>query len=82
MTHTYCCTDEASEGTSIDIEATSATAALAEYINDALASPDSYNQGEDGVDTTITAYARRESDDGDIDEATGVIDFARAAQCS
>ena len=73
---TYLCTDEASGGVSVPYEATSAEAALVEYIADALTDPSSYNQGEDGVSAQIPAYARFDDPEtGDIDEASGVIDF-------
>ena len=72
----YLCTDEASGGLTVTYEARSAEAALAEYIADALSSPSSYNQGEDGVSAQIPAYARFDDPEtGDIDEASGVIDF-------
>ena len=67
----YQMTDEASEGTSITVEADSAQAALDSYIASALADPWSYNQGEEGVSARIRAYVF--GDDGI--EAEGVIDF-------
>ena len=73
---TYQLTDDASGSVYIEMEAESAEAALAEYITDALRSPHSYNQGEDGVATRIHAYASYDDPDtGDMDEADGWIDF-------
>jgi len=59
---TYYCTDDASVGVEVKIEAAAPQAALAEYIADALRAPDAYNQGEDGVGHRIRAYAL--GDDG------------------
>ena len=69
----YFCTDEASGGHGVTIKAESVDAALAEYIADALRSPSSYNQGEDGIDSRINACAYATDDDSV--RAFGVIDF-------
>ena len=69
----YHCTDEASGGAFDEIEAATAEEALAEYIADALKSPDSYNQGEEGVSHRIRVIVY--SDDDDQDRATGWIEF-------
>ena len=73
---TYTCTDEASGGVSIDMTGPDAESVLAAYIELALQSPDSYNQGEEGISERIRAYVV--SDDDDTDRAEGWIDFAAA----
>ena len=70
----FFCTDNASGGDGVTLEAASAQAALNEYIGNALRDPWSYNQGEDGVSQQIGALAIGEDDD--TDRAEGVIDFS------
>ena len=76
MTRTYDCTDDASGGASVEIEAATAAEALADYIERALGDPSAYNQGEDGAGTLIRASAAWEDEEtGDVDVADGWIDF-------
>ncbi len=70
---TYQVTDDASEGTCVNVHAETAQEALYSYIRSALADPSSYNQHEDGADSKFTVYVYSE---GHFDIlAKGLIDF-------
>ena len=75
MATTYYCTDDASEGFRIPVDAETPEAALDQYIRDALNSPSSYNQGEDGIGTSYTAHVFLIDEDGDETGETLQRDF-------